>query len=215
MPARTRHHRIFVAALSLAILSGPARAAEPPATHSTHSDATGAALSFDEAVGGSAQAPGLVGLEEAVAEKRRSDETLPLLSQGMQVQLMPGGRLPPADQPGFEAQWMVTQGWSLGGYGHKRRDAAAAESEVMAAEARALALEQELGAALAWIRLHEAEARLVLARRELETAGELQAVLEEAVAAGVATRVDLAEARATVAEAQAAVTPPLRHRTAT
>nr|WP_255216123.1 TolC family protein [Pseudenhygromyxa sp. WMMC2535] len=145
----------------------------------------------------------MTGLEEAVADKRASDESLPRLSQGLQVQVMPGARLPPSQEAGFELQGTITQGWSLGGYGEKRREAAAAETEVMAAETRAIALERSLGAARAWIRLHEAERREVLVQRELSAAEERVAALERAHAAGVVTRLEVADARAMAAQIQA------------
>ncbi|MCA9707057.1 MAG: hypothetical protein KDK70_14480, partial [Myxococcales bacterium] len=109
---------------------------------SGHLDRRGPALEFDEAVGASAEAPALQRLDAAVEDKRRADAELPRLTQNPQLQVMPGGRLPPASDPGFELQTTLTQGWNLEGYGRERKKAARAETEVLAAEARALAMER-------------------------------------------------------------------------
>jgi len=192
--------------LTISAVSVEVQAAPPSSAHHDSAATQGRALSFDEAVGAAVTAPGVRGLEAAAEAKRSADGELPTLTEGLQVQVMPGARLPPAGEAGFELQATVTQGWRTGGYGHKRRTAAIAETEALAAEARALALEQELGAARAWILLHEAEARLELARTESSMALELVAVLEVGREAGVVTRVEVAEARARAAGAQAVLT---------
>lgn len=179
--------------------------AQPAREHARHADALGEAITFDEAVGASQDAPGLAGLEEAVEDRRRADDALPRLSQNPQIRVTPGARLPPTPDAGFEIQVSATQGWNLEGYGRARRDAAGAETDVMAAESRALALDQRLEAAHAWIELRSAERRLELAERELATAEALVAALEPAYEAGVVTRAELADARVHAAERQATV----------
>src|SRR5690606_39064582 len=109
------------------------------------------------------------------------------------------------EQSGFELQTTITQGWNLEGHGKARRAAATAETEVLAADARAQALERRFGAANAWIRLKGAEQRLGLARSELELAELLVATLELGLESGVVTRLDLAEAQASAAEAATGV----------
>jgi len=198
----------LLSGLLLALPAGPAPAAEPE-PEPMHGHATphrSRAIGFDEAVGASEQSPALQQLDAAIEHKRRDDGSLPRLSQNPQLQLMPGARLPPASEAGFELQATVSQGWNLGGYGRQRKQAARAETEVLAAEARALAMEHRLGAAEAWIRLYAAERALAIAGQEQATLEELVAVLERAQAEGVVTRVDVAEARTQVAGAEATVT---------
>ena len=173
---------------------------------SAHAEPAGERLDFDEAIGLGTSSPGLVGLQETLRMRRSADEDLPTLSQNPQLQVMPGGRLPGAQEPGFELQAQLTQGWRLGGYGSKRKDAAQAETEALAAEVRAAQLERSLGAAAAWIDLHAAEARLAEANAALETDRQLLALLERARSAGAATAIEVAMAQTAVAEAQLAVT---------
>lgn len=162
-------------------------------------------LSFDESIGASEAAPIVIGLAEAAANKRDHDREIPRQSQQPQVQIMPGARVNAGADDGFELQTTITQGWNLEGYGKARRAAAAAETAALEVAARAQALEQRFGAADAWIRLHGAELRLAMARADLEVAEQLVATLEHAHEAGVATRVEVAEARTLAAMAAAAV----------
>ncbi len=182
----------------------PAVEAPSAGAHDLHA-APQRRLGFDESIGASAQAPVVVGYGEAAAAKRERDEDIPRQSQNPQVQVMPGGRLNAGEANGFELQTTVTQGWNLAGYGEARRAAAAVETEVIDADARARALEQRLGAADAWIRLHGAEQRLALAKANLVVAEQLVETLALGLEAGVVTRLELAEAEAIAAEAAAVV----------
>jgi outer membrane protein TolC len=118
---------------------------------------------------------------------------------------MPGVRVNAGDNNGFELQTTITQSWNLEGHGKSRRAAAAAETDVIEADARAHALEQACGAANAWISLHGAERRLELANADLVLAKQLVETLTIGLEAGVVTRLDVAEAEVIVAEAEAAV----------
>ncbi|HVH97397.1 MAG TPA: TolC family protein [Enhygromyxa sp.] len=191
-------------ALALVMLGPPEGPAPASDHHALHASAQ-QRLSFDESIGASEQTPIVVGLAEAAEQKRERDQKIPRQSQNPQVQVMPGGRVNAGDDNGFELQVTATQGWNLEGYGRARRSAAASETEVLEADARARALEQRFGAADAWIRLHGAEQRLAMARSDLATAEQLVATLEQAREAGVVTRLDVAEAEALAAEAEAAV----------
>jgi outer membrane protein TolC len=193
-------------ALALAcLLFGPPEGPAPTAARPDHHVSARQRLSFDESIGASETTPIVVGLAEAAKHKREQDRELPRLSQNPQVQVMPGARVNAGADNGLEVQTTITQGWNLEGYGKARRAAAAAETATLEAGARAQALEQRFGAADAWIRLHGAELRLTMARQDLAIAEQLVETLERAREAGVATRVDVAEARTLVALAEAAV----------
>lgn len=181
---------------------GPAPA--EPAEHVGHAD-EGPAIEFDEALGHSGSTPELRGLGEAVEVKRSLDRGIPRLVYGPQIMVMPGVRVMPEQNRGFELQATATQPWSLEGYGPKRRAAAKAETEVLEASTRALALERRLAAAHAWIRLHAAEQQHALAQQELALARARVERLEAGRAAGVTTRAHVAEARTDVAELRALV----------
>jgi outer membrane protein TolC len=193
-------------------VAGPGTPARPgsgssaePAEHVDHAG-SGAAIGFDEALGHSAGTPELAGLEDAVEVKRSLDRGIPRLVYGPQIMVMPGIRVYPEQNRGLELQTSATLPWSLEGYGPKRREAAAAETEALDVSARALALERRLAAAHAWIMLHAAEQELALARQELALARARVERIEAGRVAGVSTRMHVAEARADAAELQALVT---------
>lgn len=185
---------------------GGSRAAPEPAEPARHRAEAGAAIDFDQALGHGTGTPELEGLEAAVEAKRALDREIPRMVYGPQVMVMPGVRVMPEPNRGLELQVTATQAWSLEGYGAKRRAAATAETEVLEASARALALERRLAAAHAWIRLHAAEQELALARQELALARARVERLEAGLAAGATTRAHVAEARADAGELQAQVT---------
>ena len=189
--------------LTCLVLSGPP---EGPAPRTTAADAVQRTrVSFDESIGASAMTPIVTGYADAVEDKRARDREIPLQSQNPQIQVMPGARVGAGPDNGFELQTTLTQGWNLGGYGKARQAAAAAETDALEAEARARALEQRFTAADAWIRLHGAERRLEMAQADLALARELVELVERGVEAGVATRLDLAEAEALVVAVEAEV----------
>jgi len=192
-----------VLGIPLALAGAPAVVAAPAGSHH---EASAKALAFDEAIGLSENAPGLTGVRTSLEVRRRADSKLPKGSQNPQLQVMSGGRLPGAQEPGFEFQASLKQGWRLGRDGKKRQQAAVAESDAAAASLRATSLERSLGAARAWVDLHAAELRLAEARAALETDETLLALLERARVGGAATVMEVATARAAVAEAQLAVT---------
>lgn len=187
--------------------AGPAPASSPaePAEHVDRAQ-SGPAIDFDEALGHSASTPELVGLEEAVGRKQSLDREIPRLVYGPQFMVMPGIRVYPPQNRGLELQASATMPWSLEGYGPKRHAAAKAQTELLDASARALALERRLAAAHAWIQLHAAEQELALARQELALARARVERLEAGRVAGVSTRMHVAEAKADAAELRALVT---------
>lgn len=188
-------------------LGGPPATPEgpvPPTDAGDESDLA-SAISFDEALalgGGSREL-------EAVREALRGWErggAVSRIGQNPQLQVMPGGRLPGADAPGFELQVTATQGWYLQGYGRANVELAKASEDLLRSEVRARALESRLGAARAWIELRAAELSLAEARREQALARELVALAERAMEAGVGTRLDLANAQAVAAQAHLSMT---------
>jgi outer membrane protein, heavy metal efflux system len=192
-----------------ALLGAPAPSPSPVETEpSAHEDhvGSGPAIDFEQALGQSASTPELEGLAAAGEVKRALDRGIPRLPYGPQLTVMPGGRVIPAGNRGFELQATASQTWSLEGYGHKRRAAATADTEVLDATARALALERRLAAAHAWIQLHAAELELALARQELALARARVERLQAGQAVGVSTRMHVAEATADAAELQALAT---------
>ena len=194
-------------ALAYAVLSGPAVSPKDDLDHDDghlHESAQ-RRLTFDESIGASASSPIVTGFEDAAQDKRARDRDIPRLSRNPQLTVMPGARVNAGDDNGFEFQGTLSQSWNLEGYGRARRSSARAETEVLESEARAKALEQQFGAAKAWVRLHAAEQSLALARADLELAEQLVATLETAREAGVATRVEVAEARTIAAETAAVV----------
>jgi outer membrane protein TolC len=194
---------VLTATLTLLLLFAPPTEgpAAPPGHHGD-GEHQGSALSFDEAVGASGTSPRVRGFGEAAQQKRDLDESISLVPIGPELQILAGGRIYPSEATGFEIQVTATQSWSLDAYGRKRVEAAKAETAVLEVEARAHALEQQLAAAHAWILLHAAERELALALTELAELHELTATLEQARAAGVGTRANVADARARAATVQ-------------
>jgi cobalt-zinc-cadmium efflux system outer membrane protein len=176
-----------------------------PAEHDHRTDA-GPAIAFEEALGHSASTPELEGLEAAGEVKRAIDRGIPRVVYGPQVNVMTGARVTPEPNRGFEVQVTATQAWSLEGYGPKRHAAAAATSDVLDVQTRALALERRLAAAHAWIQLHAAELELALARQELALARARVERMTAGRVAGVSTRMHEAEASTDAAELQALAT---------
>ncbi|PRQ03817.1 TolC family protein [Enhygromyxa salina] len=187
------------------LLTPPAPAPTADEHHHGVVELTGPALTFDESLGATASTAWVRGLEESAQRKRELDQSIPRVTSGPQVQVMPGARVYPSEVTGFEIQVTATQAWSLDGYGRKRIAAAKSETEVIEVEARAQALEQQLAAAHAWIRLHAVELELELAKSELASMQELVATMIRAQEAGVVTRADVAQSRVLHAQAEAHV----------
>ncbi|HEX2569350.1 MAG TPA: TolC family protein [Polyangia bacterium] len=165
----------------------------------------GEGISFDQALGLSATAPDVLGAERAVAVKRQLNRAISSQTQHPQVSLQPGYRLYPesAREPEFIAE--VLHSWNLSGLSGARRRSAAAEADVLDAEARALALARRLGAARAWVDAWAAQRLLATAQQQEALAAELERLVTRTTALAETTRADLAEARAFHAEAELAV----------
>lgn len=157
-----------------------------------------AALTFDEALRLSTEAPRLRGLQAALAERERLDAQLPGATGNPEIMLMPGVGI------GAGPIWQATveQSWNLAGLASARRQAAAGERTALAAEWRAKALEQRLDVAAAWLQLWSAQQQLTAAKSALTTARQWTATLERAAARGAQTVADVAEGRLASAEAE-------------
>lgn len=190
----------------LGLLLRPLGPVAPTEPSPLHTDAVGPAITFDQALGDSADAPELTGLREAGQVKRSLDRGIPTVVYGPQVSVMAGGRVYPEQARGFELQVTATQAWSLEGYGPKRHEAAEATTDLLDVQARAVALQARLGAAHAWIELHAAEQELTLAEQEQALARARVERLEEGRAAGVTTRMEVAEASTDAAQLQSLTT---------
>jgi outer membrane protein TolC len=157
-----------------------------------------AALTFDEALRLSMEAPRLRGLQTALAERERLDKQLPRATGNPELVLMPGWGL------GAGPIWQATleQSWNLDGLAAARRQAAAGERAALAAEWRAKALEQRLDVAAAWLQLWSAQQQLAAAKTALTTARQWTSTLERAAARGAQTVADVAEGKLATAEAE-------------
>lgn len=165
-----------------------------PAMHARAEEVT-----FDEALALGARSPGVQGLENALEARESADEGMRGAVGPTALTLMPGALVSPKQADAFELQMTLTQGWSLGGLGDARREAASWERQAVAASVRARALRARLEAARRWIDL----ATLTLIQQTVEerirNAEELVSQRERALAAEVGTVHGLAEARAALA----------------
>lgn len=162
-------------------------------------------LTFDEAIGLSAETPDVRGAERAVAAKHDMRGRMSTMTSNPQLYFQPGFRVLPAENKGVEVQASVMQSWNLAGLSRARTTAARMEEAELSVQARALALEQRIEAARAWMDLWCAERVFDVASREAALAGEFARLVEKAAAASAATKADVAEARAYHAEARLGV----------
>ncbi len=162
----------------------------------------GDGLSFDDALWRAGHTPAVVGVQQAAAVSQAAGEHIPFLTTNPQIQGHAGYRFFPAPERGLEAQLNLQQSFNVAGYGDRRRESARRESAVLATEARALLLEQQLAAARTWTTLWGATAAQHEAQQEVALATELLHRTERAAAAELVTQVDVAEARTYLSEAE-------------
>ena len=209
----------FCLGLLGAVPAGAASAlAAAPATAAPPADVTGAvaqeagppreadrppaSVSFDEALGLAARAPGVAGAEAAAAEQRRIGESVSSMVANPFLALQPGAARDPLDgqvKPMGEAT--LLQGWNLSGLPGDRKAAVRAEGALLSAEARAAALSHRLGAAQAWLELWAAQRSLADSLQEHEIAKEFAERMARAAAAAAFTRAEAADASSYAAEA--------------
>lgn len=159
-------------------------------------------LSFDDAIGLSAQTPHVRGAERAVTEKRGMRDKISPMTSNPQLYLQPGYRVAPTPNQGLELQGSIMQSWNLAGLSSARTTTVRLEESVLSTQARALALEQRLEAARSWIDLWSAERVFRVATQESALVGDFVRLVEKATTASAMTKADLAEARAYHAEAR-------------
>lgn len=162
-------------------------------------------ISFDEAIGLSAEAPDVHGAERAVQEKHEMRARMSTMTSNPQLYLQPGYRLAPVPNQGVEVQASVMQSWNLAGLSSARATTARLEESALSAQTRALALTQRLEAARGWIELWCAERVHEVMLREAALGGDFVKLVEKAATASAATKADVAEARAYHAETRLAV----------
>lgn len=161
-------------------------------------------VSFDEAIFAVSDHPEVRAPRRELSEREARDTRIGGTAQATAVSAGPGRRFTPDEERGFEGQFAITQSWNLAALGERRREAAADERATLSAEVRAVALAARLEAARAWVDVHTLERLLGLVEEQLALAGETAAAVERALALGVATAADLADAEAFVAEVRSA-----------
>jgi len=187
-----RHLGISVAVVSALCVVAPARSRAQ-------------AISFDEAIGLAAGTPRVRGEARALEERSAGDARISDTTEASRLYAMPGVRALEEADVGFEGQIQLGHSWNLAGLADAQRRTASQEREAREARTRAVALAHRLLAARAWMSMREAEAHLGTAREALEIAERVLERTLRAQGAGVATLADVAEARAFVSEARAAV----------
>jgi outer membrane protein TolC len=163
------------------------------------------AISFDDAIGLSASTPAVAGEERALAARTEGDARISDITEASRLYAMPGLRALSEEDRGFEGQVQLGHSWNLADLAGAQRRTASREREAREARARAVALEQRLAAARAWMSMREAEAHLATAQEQLVVAERIVERTERMRGAGIATLADVAEARAFLSQARASV----------
>jgi outer membrane protein TolC len=161
-------------------------------------------LTFDEALGLADHTSAVEAGRAAVAAHRDHVARISSQTSNPVLTVEPGWRVgaSPSSTTRFEGGAGLSQSWSLAGLSRRRRDAARAEGDALAAEVRAAALARRLAAAQAWIEAWAAQSALADARQEAEIAGELADRTGRAAEQALLTRADAADAAAYRAEAR-------------
>ena len=161
-------------------------------------------ISFDEAIGFSESAPRVAGEARALEQRQAGDARISDTTEASRIYLMPGLRALSEEDRGFEGQLQIGHSWNIAGLADSQRRSARMERDARAAEGRFRALAQRLIAARAWLSLREQEEHLRAVEETVALATRVLERTERAVRGGVATQADVAEARAYLAEANAA-----------
>ena len=148
-------------------------------------------VSFHQAVASVERGPRIAGLSEATRVRESGDGAITGLPSDPQLQVMPGVRLAPDGDEGFELQVTLTQSITLGALGTARRRAAEQEREELAMQRQAELLTLRLDTAKTWIDAWAlAEESAALAREEASVVEVIDRV-RRAVDAGERTRREL------------------------
>ncbi|MFZ1863381.1 MAG: TolC family protein [Polyangiales bacterium] len=157
-------------------------------------------VTFDEALALGDRTPEVMGLREALEARESADQGIRGAAGPTNLTIMPGALVSPRQDDVFELQTNLTQGWSLGGLGGARREAAEQEREALGAAVRARALRARLEAARRWIDLATLMRIRETVDQRIDAAEDLVSQRQRALATGVGTVQPLAEARAVLAE---------------
>jgi outer membrane protein TolC len=180
----------------LALLPGLAAAAEPalPPAHELP-------LGFAEALGLCAASPLVTGVAQASVAKGRMEAGLSRLTLNPQLAVQAGYRRASAAEQGLDIQGAVSQGFHLSPFFAERQRSLRIERSALGAEAAALLFGLRLRVARIWLDLWGAQNALAEAQKEAELAVALLALVEKSAQATALTSLDVAEARAYLAEA--------------
>lgn len=161
-------------------------------------------VSFDEAIGFAESAPLVAGQDRALEGRQAGDARISDITETSRIYVMPGIRALSEEDQGFEGQMQIGHSWNIAGLADAQRRSARMERDARAAEGRFRALSQRLVAARAWLSLREHEEHLRAVEETVQLATRILERTERGVRGGVATQADVAEARAYLAEANAA-----------
>ena len=145
-------------------------------------------VTFEQAIAAAQNGPRAAGLSEALSVRQSRDRSIRGLPSDPQLQLMPGARVAPDGDEGFEFQATLTQSFTLGALGTARRRAAEREREELEMAHRAEVLSARLDTARAWIDAQALTAEHASMEQERASAMEALERLDRAVAAGERTR---------------------------
>jgi outer membrane protein TolC len=162
------------------------------------------ALGFSEALEQAVHTPTVEGTRRVHEQRAAGGAGLSRLTHNPSVQVQSGGRDLAIGGSGPELYVGVSQRFSLSRAGKQRKQALARELAADAAEGRLALREARRTIAHAWLLRWSAQEAQAGAEREVALARELSARMEPALAAGEATRAELAEVHAWLAEAQLA-----------
>lgn len=157
------------------------------------------AMTFDEVIGLAQDSPAVLSARKAAERHRELSRGISVFTDNPEILIDPGYRFQVEQNRGVEGGISVELPWNLGGLSSRRREAAAAEGDALAEQARLTALSQRLEAARLWIELVGAERELEVVERARTIAEELVSRTVRRVELGEATALDLSRARGLVA----------------
>jgi len=158
-------------------------------------------VTFAQAVSLAGRTPGPESATRAAEVQRAGQARLSAFVLNPQVVVEPGYRQR-QEERGADLRLGISQGFNLSGQVPARDQALRAEQTVLQAEARAVLLTRQLVIAEAWLLLWAAEQAETQSALEVTLAGSFQKAVEGASALGAATKLELAEASAYLAEAR-------------
>lgn len=159
----------------------------------------GVRIDFADAMARSRDAPAVREVEAALTAKRAADRRLGTLAHNPQITVDAGYRNDTGGQ-GAVLQVGVQQGFNLAGYIAARRRSVEQEESALALELQVAIWRQHMGAARLWSDLWGTGQALERAQEEAELARQTLARTERMAQVGAATQVDVASARAYLAE---------------